>query len=116
MKQLSSTLAILFLGLGSLALGCATEIDTGEDGGGGSGGATGTTTVSSVASTTVQTTAMSSSTGMGCAQNCADVEVPECYVSVCNQATGMCEIEQAEDDSPCEDGEYCTIEDTCQDG
>ncbi|NUO50651.1 MAG: hypothetical protein HOV80_17490 [Polyangiaceae bacterium] len=116
MKQRSFRLGILFLGLGALIQGaCATEVETGEDGGGGSGGSTTASTVSSVSST-ASTTIASSSTGMGCPQNCAEVEVPDCYVAVCNQMTGVCEVEQAADDSPCEDGQYCTVDDTCQDG
>ena len=100
------------------ALGaCATQIET--DGTGGS-------TVSSTATstTTASTTATSSSSsgegGSGgssaCGQDCSKVQAPDCYVSVCNEDTGVCEIEMAEDDSPCEDGLYCTIEDTCQGG
>jgi cysteine-rich repeat protein len=94
-------------------VGCATPIETDGDGDGGSGGS-GTTTAS--VSSTAMSTAMSSSTGMGCAQNCADVEAPACTQSVCNMQTGMCELEQLEDGAPCEDGLFCTIEDTCSDG
>ena|SRR5215217_2242226 len=39
-----------------------------------------------------------------------------CLVAVCNPATGNCEIENAPDDTPCEDGDLCTVGDTCQNG
>ncbi|NUP12797.1 MAG: hypothetical protein HOW73_42710 [Polyangiaceae bacterium] len=52
----------------------------------------------------------------GCAQDCASIDTPECYVGVCNEETHACDIVPAEDGAACEDGEYCTVEDTCMAG
>lgn len=95
------------------ALGCATEV-TGF-GGGDEGGADGTGSTS--ASTSVATTSASTTTGMmGCPQNCADLESPPCKESVCNTQTGMCELMDLPDGSACEDGLFCTIDETCSAG
>ncbi len=100
-------LSLLFLGVS-----CATGVETGEGGAGGEGGSGTTTAVSSTASST----AMSSSTGMVCAENCATKETPPCTQSVCNMQTGMCELEPLADGEPCDDGLFCTVDDTCSDG
>ncbi|NUP12798.1 MAG: hypothetical protein HOW73_42715 [Polyangiaceae bacterium] len=52
----------------------------------------------------------------GCAQDCAAIDVPECFVGVCNEETHACDIVPAGDGAPCEDGEYCTVDDVCMDG
>ena len=106
--------------LGSATLiGCASS---GEDpsGVGGAGGAVDTVVTSSTSSTTVSSTAStvvaSSSASGGCSQDCSMVPVPLCFESVCNTITHSCEIKPAADDSPCEDGLFCTDHDTCQSG
>ncbi|NUP12796.1 MAG: hypothetical protein HOW73_42705 [Polyangiaceae bacterium] len=53
---------------------------------------------------------------VGCPQDCSTVEVPVCYVATCNEETHVCEIAPAEDGAACEDGEYCTVDDTCTAG
>ncbi|NUP12801.1 MAG: hypothetical protein HOW73_42730 [Polyangiaceae bacterium] len=53
---------------------------------------------------------------LGCPQDCSTVEVPVCYVATCNEDTHTCEIGPAEDGAACEDGEYCTVDDTCMAG
>jgi hypothetical protein len=39
-----------------------------------------------------------------------------CKVSVCVPATGICETRDAPNGTPCEDGNLCTLNDTCQNG
>lgn len=51
-----------------------------------------------------------------CTQDCSTIEVPDCYEAICNEETGNCDIAQAADDTPCEDGAFCTVDDTCQAG
>ncbi len=53
---------------------------------------------------------------VGCVQNCALIDVPDCFQAVCNDLTGNCDVGPAPDDTPCEDGQYCTDGDTCQSG
>ncbi len=59
----------------------------------------------------------SSSSGMpGCVQNCSLIDVPPCFEAVCNTTTGVCEVQPAADDAPCDDGLFCTDGDSCQGG
>ena len=39
-----------------------------------------------------------------------------CKVNVCNPATGDCVTQNAPNNTPCEDGDLCTLNDTCQNG
>ena len=101
----------------TLLIGCSAGQEESSGGAGGGGGAV---TVSASASTglatsSVSTVASSSQTG-GCSQDCANVPVPACYESVCNEQTHSCEVKQAANDSPCEDGLFCTDHDTCHAG
>jgi hypothetical protein len=90
--------------LGALYMGCSNEIQGlggtgGSDGEGGSGG-------QAVAAT-------SSSTGtLTCSQDCSQVMAPPCYKSVCDEGTLQCVVLPA-DGAPCNDGLFCTLNDTC---
>lgn len=113
MKSLPRVIVLLSL------VGCAAEqtIGSGGEGGVGAAGDGGGDAVTQTA-TSVSTSSNSSTgtTPSGCAQDCSTIEVPNCYEAVCNEVTGICELGPMADDSPCEDGEYCTVDDTCQDG
>jgi hypothetical protein len=52
---------------------------------------------------------------VGTAKTCTASTDP-CKVNVCDPATGNCVSENAEDGIPCEDGDLCTLNDTCQGG
>lgn len=115
---MTSSRSPVLLGLVLLAA-CATEVT--DDGGGGGEGTTTTTT----GSTSTGQGAGGEAAGAGgegaggssgCAQDCSTVEVPDCYVATCNEATGTCEIGPSPDDTPCDDGQFCTDGDTCQGG
>ncbi len=102
-------LGVTLLGglLGSV--GCATEISDGTG-----GFSSGETTAATTASVSVSSSAMSTTGGGPCAQNCSEITVPDCFESVCNTQTGVCELQALEDGEPCEDGLFCTDGDTCQ--
>ncbi|MEM6788289.1 MAG: hypothetical protein AAF928_12100 [Myxococcota bacterium] len=56
-----------------------------------------------------------------CGQDCSAIETPDCFVSVCNtgQAAGpigSCVVVADEDGVSCDDGLFCTTNDTCQAG
>ena len=81
-----------------------------------------TTVVSTVASTAAVGTGggggQGGSTGP-CEQNCSAISTPQCLVSVCNEGQyqgtiGTCVVVPDEDDTPCDDGMFCTTNDTCQ--
>jgi hypothetical protein len=114
MKHLSLSLAIALV-----ALGCAGEQDdnsfggTPSNGGGGSPpseGGTGGTGGAPVGGSN------EGGGGSGCDQDCSTIETPTCYVAICNEASGICEIAQAEDGATCDDGLFCTVNDTCEAG
>ncbi len=101
--------------LGSLGLAACAGEETG------SGGADTTTS----AGTTSTTTAAQSSSGVtatattgtgGCAQDCSQIQTPVCYEATCNAMTGQCELAPEANGTACEDGLYCTVDDTCTDG
>lgn len=108
-------------------LACATEVNSSGAGGsggdvpstGGSGGSGGTSTGGAStggASVGGGGNAEGGGGGTACAQNCATIQVPDCFQAICNEATGTCDVGPAPDDTPCEDGAFCTDGDTCQGG
>ncbi|MEZ4444207.1 MAG: hypothetical protein R3B72_34360 [Polyangiaceae bacterium] len=56
-----------------------------------------------------------------CEQDCSLVQPPDCYQSVCNEGmypgpVGSCVIVPVDDGAACDDGQFCTVSDTCQAG
>jgi hypothetical protein len=51
-----------------------------------------------------------------CAVDCSTIAPPPCEVAQCNTATGQCGLVPSPDDSPCDDGLYCTIGEKCKAG
>lgn len=56
-----------------------------------------------------------------CGIDCSKIQTPECTVAVCNtgQLVGpvnTCVVVEAPDDTPCDDGKFCTVKDHCQAG
>jgi hypothetical protein len=96
--------------------GCATELNDGFGGAGGQGASTATGEGGQGASSASTTSQASTTTGGACAQDCSAVPVPPCYESVCNAMTGTCELTALADGATCEDGLYCTVDDTCDGG
>jgi len=112
-RRVRSGLVALSLSVAAAALGCATggenspDDDDGNgggtitgDGGGGTGGAGGS---------------------MGpCDQDCSSIVTPPCFKAVCNEGQfegpqGVCTV-VPDDGTACDDGEFCTTQDTCQSG
>jgi hypothetical protein len=51
-----------------------------------------------------------------CGVDCSTIDTPDCTEAVCNEATAMCEVVSVANDTACDDGEFCTVDDTCTDG
>ncbi|MEM1031459.1 MAG: hypothetical protein AAGN82_14010 [Myxococcota bacterium] len=56
-----------------------------------------------------------------CEQDCSAIAAPDCFVSVCNDGThpgdvGRCVVIADEDGTACDDGLFCTLDDSCQAG
>lgn len=100
--------AITFAALGTLMAACATgtnadferdEDDAGQGaaGGGGEGGG-------------------EVEPEWPCGVDCSEIAAPDCHVSVCNKALQQCEVIQADNFTPCDDGTFCTAGEFCTDG
>ena len=114
MKHLSLSLAIALV-----ALGCAGEQDDSSVGGtpssDGGGGAASDGGSGGIGGAPVGGNPEGGS-GSGCDQDCSTIETPVCYVATCNENSGICEIGPAEDGASCDDGLFCTVNDTCEAG
>lgn len=70
---------------------------------------------------TTTTTTTTEEEDLPCGVDCATIETPECTIAVCNtgQVVGplnICVVIAAPDDTACDDGKFCTINDSCQKG
>lgn len=119
------TLFTVVAAAGSLAsYGCAageTETSASE----GSGGATSTTSAQGGGEIGGQG-GMPGEGGMGgnnnsfCEIDCTTIETPQCLKSVCNEGQysgpiGVCTVVPDEAGASCDDGQYCTVTDVCND-
>ena len=111
---LATSVAMATLGFVA-AGGCATStFEPDDDDDGATGGAGGTTTPGGGGGTGGTTT---TNTSM-CDLDCSTITTPDCQVSVCNEGqhrgtVGVCVVVPDEDATPCEDGEFCTVQDAC---
>ncbi len=51
-----------------------------------------------------------------CAVDCTQIQAPVCQIAQCNAQTGQCEVVADTDGAACDDGLFCTANDTCQAG
>ena len=70
---------------------------------------------------TTTTTTTTTTTEDPCGVDCATIATPECTVAVCNtgQVVGplnTCVVIPASDGAACDDGKFCTINDSCKNG
>jgi hypothetical protein len=62
---------------------------------------------------------MGGSTGaamLPCGIDCSTIETNACHQAVCKEQTKQCAIEAVTNGTACDDGLYCTIDDSCQAG
>lgn len=107
-------------------VGCATGNNPGTGGsstittapgGGGTGGTTGSTSSTDTSSTSTVTTT-TDTTVWPCGTDCSKFKTGACLKSVCNEGQylgpiGVCTVVYDDPGVPCDDGAYCTTEDTC---
>lgn len=89
---------------------CSSELEGDGDNGdgdsdGGSGGAVG-----------VGGAGGSGGTESPCEIDCSTIQTPQCQVAVCDTASKQCQVVAAPDDDVCDDGLFCTVNDSCQAG
>ncbi|AKU97400.1 RTX toxin [Labilithrix luteola] len=51
-----------------------------------------------------------------CKEDCSKAIANDCFVGVCDTATGSCKIQPATDGTECDDGFFCTVGETCKAG
>jgi hypothetical protein len=51
-----------------------------------------------------------------CELDCSTIQTPQCQVAVCDAASKQCQVVPAPDGDGCDDGMYCTVNDSCQAG
>lgn len=58
----------------------------------------------------------SSAITSACKEDCSKLVATDCFVGVCDTNTGTCKIQPAADGTTCDDGLFCTIDETCTAG
>ncbi len=112
MKHLSLALAIALA-----ALGCDGEQDDNVAGGRPSGGGGASSDVGSGGLGGAPAGGSpEGGAGPGCEEDCSTIETPVCNIATCNEKSGSCEIVPEPDDAPCDDGLFCSVNDSCQAG
>lgn len=101
----------------AFAAACASEVDADGDGLGGSSATGG---AGAVGGTPAGGDGGTGGTSL-CAQDCSTIEAPQCLVAVCNEGqypgqVGACVVVNAEAGTSCDDGLFCTTNDTCSEG
>jgi hypothetical protein len=51
-----------------------------------------------------------------CTEDCSRASAAQCYVGVCDEDAGACKIVPRPNGTPCDDGLFCTVGETCTDG
>ncbi len=51
-----------------------------------------------------------------CGIDCSQIETAACHSAVCNEKTGKCSVVAVGDGTACEDGKFCTVNDSCVGG
>lgn len=84
-----------------------------------------TTTTSSAGGGSTTGTGGNGGSGAGntglCGMDCSAIDTPTCYISVCNEGNyqgpiGTCVVVPDVDGTSCDDGLFCTVNDSCQAG
>ncbi|MEZ4442470.1 MAG: hypothetical protein R3B72_25480 [Polyangiaceae bacterium] len=115
---------VLVATYGSFAAGCAASVSPPDEEGGGGATSTSTSTGTGGTGGTTMGTGGAGVGGMNtslCAQDCSTIAAPDCYQAVCNEGRypgtiGACVVVPVEDGEACDDGQFCTVNDTCQAG
>jgi hypothetical protein len=96
-------LALALMAAALPVVGCATSVETDGAGGssseGGEGGAGGAGGAASP-----------------CPVDCSTIQAPPCFMGTCNEATLACDVVPSPKSTPCEDGLFCTVDETCEEG
>ncbi len=50
-----------------------------------------------------------------CGVDCTKIKTPACAVAACDEKTHQCQVNPAKSGTACDDGKFCTIQDTCDD-
>jgi hypothetical protein len=104
MRAVTIATALLAVSMPAWLGGCATPDAPADAGGGGADDGGGGTPEGGAGGAVAS-----------CAETCAQIAAPACFRSVCDVATGGCQV-LPDDGAACDDGLFCTKDDVCQDG
>jgi len=115
---LRGILGASFISAVGLAAGCGASGTEDDDTTGAGGNPTTSVTTSGVGGAGI---GGSGGDDTLCPGGCGDVTPPDCHIVVCNDGTypggvGQCVVVPDEDGTMCDDGMFCTVDDTCQAG
>jgi hypothetical protein len=107
--------------VGYLGAACAAGVASTKDDGAGGEGVASSSSQQSVGSGGSGGTSVGGSTSTGtaplpCGIDCSTIQVADCQEAKCNESTKQCEIGAVADGAGCEDGLFCTLNDSCQEG
>jgi len=120
--RIATSITALALILATAAGGCAAGAETEEPGTGGKSSTSSTGGSMAMGGMGGSPEGGGGQGGMGlCEIDCSTITTPDCNVAVCNDGmypgtVGECVVVPDEDGVPCEDGEFCTVQDSCQNG
>ncbi|MEZ4441462.1 MAG: hypothetical protein R3B72_20355 [Polyangiaceae bacterium] len=101
----------------AIAGGCTAGTSFPEGGGGaGAGDQTGGSGGTVSTGGNVATGGSGGENTSNCSVDCSQITTSQCQVAVCNESTGNCEVVPDENGTTCDDGVFCSVNDTCQDG
>jgi len=116
-SRLILTLAYTLACGAAATTGCASGETSGFGGGDTSSSGTGGSATSSGGGSGGDTGGAGGSGGSSaCEVDCSQIQAPDCQVAQCNEQTGQCEVVADVDGTSCDDGLFCTANDTCQAG
>jgi len=113
-------LGTLLFSMTTVIVGCGASGTDPDDDTTSSGGGSTTTSAATSGVGGDGTGGAGGDTGL-CPGGCGDVTPPDCFVAVCNDGTyqgavGQCVVVPEVDGNSCDDGMFCTTDDTCQAG
>lgn len=118
-----SVLSILFAGFVGLATvgGCSAGSDPDPSGSGASGAGTPEGGSPSTGGNSAGGQGGTGGDGSLCDIDCSTITTPPCNIAVCNEGqymgtVGQCVVVAGNDGAPCDDGAFCTVNDSCQGG
>ena len=117
---LGTAIAVFVLAEQGCAAGTASNETTGNTNSAnttvGAGGSLSTSSAGGAETTGKGGSTASTGAPLPCGIDCSSIQTDDCHEAVCNESTKQCEVVNASNGTSCEDGLFCTVNDTCVEG